>query len=132
MSNPNADAQQIRIKRHLRMRIGRLRRRVNSRLRGSQREGQRLLSWRTYVKRYPGGALAAAFGVGMATSTGLKGPRLIRAICALLVRRGTGTMLAGVRDELLRVWKESTPSEDPANADSVTKSPNNAGVDDGR
>lgn len=116
----------------MRMRIGRLRRRINSRLRGSRREGQRLLSWRTYVKRYPGGALAAAFGVGIATSTGLKGPRLIRAICGLLLRRGMGAMLAGVRDELLRVWQESTPSEGHAGNGSVAASPNNAGVDDAR
>ena len=132
MSKSIADAQQIKIKRRLRLRIGRLRRRVNSRLRGSRQEGQRLLSWRTYVSRYPGGALAAAFGVGMATSTGLKGPRLIRAICALLVRRGVGAMFDGVRGELLRVWKESAPSAETANGDPPAASPKNTGVDDGR
>lgn len=126
MPTPPTTTEQIRIKRLLRMRIGRLRRRVNSRLRGSRREGQRLLSWRTYVTRYPGGALAAAFGVGMATSTGLRGPRLIRAICGLLVRRGGRTMLDGVRGELLRVWNESTPS---TSDDDNSK---NAGADDGQ
>ena len=129
MSKQTPDADQIRIKRGLRLRIGRLRRRINSRVRGSRQEGQRLLSWRTYVTHYPGGALAAAFGVGMATSTGLRGPRLIRAICAMLVRRGAGTMFEGVRGELMRFWEASTPTKDTAANNTEPKS---AGVDDGR
>ena len=83
-----------------------------------------MLSRRTYARRYPGGALAAAFGVGMATSNGLKGPRLIRTICALLIRRGAETMFDGVRAELIRFWEESAPTKDHI--------PKDAGVDDGR
>ncbi len=132
MSNSITDVEQIRTKRRLRLRIGRLRRRINSRLRASRREGQRLLLWRTYVTRYPGGALAAAFGVGMAASTGLKGPRLIRTLCALLVRRGARAMFDGVRGELLKVWEESAPAKNPAGGDSPATSPKNPGVDDGR
>ena len=109
MSQPTVDAEQVRIKRRLRLKIGRLRRRVNGHIRGSQREGQRLLSWRTYTRRYPVGMLAAALGVGLATSAGLKGPRLLRSICGLLVRRGTGAVAQGVRDELRKLWEESTP-----------------------
>lgn len=129
MSNKTADAEQIRIKRLLRLRIGRLRRRINSRIRGSQQEGQRLLSWRTYVARYPGGALAAAFGVGMATATGLRGPRLIRTISGLLVRRGAGTIFSGIRDELLRFWEDSTPTKAPQ---SKKPQPSDTGANDGQ
>ncbi|MBN2294970.1 MAG: hypothetical protein JXM70_21255 [Pirellulales bacterium] len=129
MSAPIADAEQIRTKRHLRLRIGRLRRRINSHIRGSQKEGQRLLSWRTYVTRYPGGALAAAFGVGMVASVGLKGPRLIRTVCALMIRRGAGAMFGGVRNELVRFWEQTAPTK---KSDSINTEPKTAGVDDGR
>ncbi|MEA1950713.1 MAG: hypothetical protein U9N87_04975 [Planctomycetota bacterium] len=129
MSNSLANAEQTKIKRGLRLRIGRLRRRINSRIRGSRQEGQRLLSWRTYVKRYPSGALAAAFGVGMAASTGLRGPRLIRVVSAMLVRRGAGAISDGVRGELQKIWEESTPTK---KRDSQATESKTAGVDDGR
>ena len=109
MSQPIVDAEAVRIKRRLRLKIGRLRRHINGHVRGSQRQGRLLLSWRTYVKRYPAGMLAAAFGVGLAASAGLKGPRLLRAICGLLVRRGTGAVARGARDELRKLWEESAP-----------------------
>ena len=129
MSNSLANAEQFKLKRGLRLRIGRLRRRINSRIRGSQDEGQRLLSWRTYARRYPGGAMAAAFGVGMAASAGLRGPRLIHAISAMLVRRGAGVISEGFRGELHKIWEDSTPTKnrEPDNLDLKT-----AGVDDGR
>ncbi len=129
MSNSPAKPEQIKIKRGLRLRIGRLRRHINSRIRGSQDEGWRLLSWRTYVKRYPGGSLAAAFGVGMTMSAGLRGPRLIHAISAMLVRRGAGVISEGFRGELQKIWEDSTPTK---NRDSENTEPKAAGVDDGR
>lgn len=129
MSQPTVDAEQVRIKRRLRLEIGRLRRRVNGHIRGSQREGQRLLSWRTYTRRYPVGMLAAAFGVGLATSAGLKGPRLLRSICSLLVRRGTGAVTQGVRDELRKLWEESTPRRNSNRHEHEGTGP---GADDGQ
>jgi len=129
MSQPTIDAEQVRVKRQLRLKIGRLRRRINGHIRGSQRQGRLLLSWRTYVKRYPAGMLAAAFGVGMATSTGLKGPRLLRSICSLLVRRGTGTVTEGVRNELRRLWEESAPRR---NSDRCKNEDTGPGADNGQ
>ena len=127
MPQPTIDAEQARVKRQLRLKIGRLRRRINSHIRGSQRQGRLLLSWRTYIKRYPAGMLAAAFGVGMAASAGLKGPRLLRSICSLLVRRGTGAVTQGVRDELRKLWEESTPRKN-----SNRRNHEATGADDGQ
>ena len=117
-------AEQLRIKRRLRSRIGRLRRRINGRLRGTQREGLRLLSLKTYVARYPAGSLAAAFGVGMATSAGLKGPRFLRWFSALLVHRGAQTILSGLRSEIYRIWEESTPEKNRADGETKAEADN--------
>ncbi len=112
MSHSTNPAEAIRVKRRLRMKIGRMRRRINGRLEGSRRETRRLFSWQTYVKRYPAGSLAAAFGVGMFVSAGLKGPRLLRSICGLLASRGAAAAAEGAKNELLRIWEESTPRRD--------------------
>lgn len=71
MSSPIAHAEQERTRRDLRLRIGRLRRRIDGRIHATRRKAQRLASWRTYVKRYPGSAVTAALGVGLALSAGL-------------------------------------------------------------
>ena len=110
------------------MEVGRLRRRINGHIQGSRREGQRLLSWRTYAKRYPAGMLAAAFGVGMAASAGLKGPKLLRSICAMLIRGGTGAVGRGVKDELARFWEESSPHRD---SDGRNRKDAHSGANDG-
>lgn len=109
MSKPIDPSEAIRIKRRLRMKIGRMRRRINDRLQGSRREASRLVNWQTYVKRYPAGSLAAAFGVGLAASTGLKRPRLLASIFGLIASRGAAMAAAGAKNELLRIWEESTP-----------------------
>jgi hypothetical protein len=58
-------------KQELRMLIGRSRRQIDRRLRAVRREGKNLLSWRTYVQRYPLGAIAAALGAGLAAGATL-------------------------------------------------------------
>jgi hypothetical protein len=101
------DLEQDRAKRDLRLRIGRLRRRIDGRLYASRREASRLTSWRTYVARFPGGALAAAFGVGLALAAGMSGPRLLRLAGLRLVRQGARDVGAGLWRELASIWAGS-------------------------
>lgn len=65
-----SDEQQT--KRLLRQQIGRLRRRIDGRVRGVRQQGQELASWRTYVQRHPGLAVLAALGMGVAAAYGVK------------------------------------------------------------
>lgn len=90
--------------RQLRLRIGRMRRRVDRRLRAADDERRRLTSWRTYVARYPGGAVAVAFGVRLALSLGLSGRRWLRSIALGTMQQGLRGVGRGVADELLRAW----------------------------
>ena len=96
-------------KRALRLRIGRSRRAMDRRWLAAQNEARQLLSWRTYVVRYPAWSLAAALGVGLAVSAGLTPRRASRWIGLSLTRRA----LAGVRQalwtELRRVWNDANP-----------------------
>jgi hypothetical protein len=80
------DADLLQRKRELRAKIGRLRRRLDGRFRDSRDHARLLLSWRTYVVRYPVWAMAAALGAGIAASTGLKPARLSRRLGFSLVR----------------------------------------------
>jgi len=94
--------------RRLRLRIGRLRRRVDGRLRAAADEGRRLVSWRTYIARYTGSSLAVAFGAGLALAAGLSGPRLLHRVALRSIRhgaRGIGRSLVG---ELHNIWAESS------------------------
>jgi hypothetical protein len=56
-------------KREIRLKIGRMRRRIDARIRATQTEGRKLVSWRTYVTRYPGPVVLAAFGLGLTGAT---------------------------------------------------------------
>ena len=101
------DAQQQQEMRRLRLRIGRLRRRIDGRVRGCQHEARRLTSWRTYVASCPGSSVAAAFGVGLALSAGLSARSLLRWFGVRLVRRareGTGRQFW---QELRQIWADS-------------------------
>jgi hypothetical protein len=80
------DLQQRR--RRLRLRIARLRRRIDRRLHAACRRGRKLLSWRSYVRRYPGYAALAALGAGLTLGAGLKSRRLLDWLGARLLRRG--------------------------------------------
>lgn len=72
--------------RALRLRIGRSRRRIDGRLRATRSRARQLLSWKTYVERYPAWALAAAVGVGLAAAAGVRPRRVARWLGRSLVR----------------------------------------------
>ena len=96
-------------KQALRLRIGRSRRRIDARLRATGDQVRQLLSWRTYVVRYPAWALAAAFGVGLAASAGLRPARLSRWLGLSLVGHAYGRFQQQLWADLRRVWTDSTP-----------------------
>ncbi|HLA85681.1 MAG TPA: hypothetical protein VJL29_12890 [Thermoguttaceae bacterium] len=97
-----------RIARHLRLRMGRLRRRIDARLRAAGDERRRLASWRTYVARYTGSSLAVAFGVGLALAAGLSGPRMMRWMALRSIRQGARGVGHGLVNELLAAWNDSS------------------------
>ena len=109
--NDHLDAQ--RAKRDLRLRIARGRRRIDRRIRGLEREGRRLTSWRTYVRQYPAQALVAAAGLGLAASAGLaRGwPRWLG---VQLTRRAVDRAIAKAWQELEAIWAESEPDRPAA------------------
>jgi hypothetical protein len=96
-------------KRELRLRIGRSRRRINSRLRATQQRARQLLTWRTYVARHPAVALAAALGAGMTASAALRRERFARWLGRCLLRGAMGGFQRHLRNELLQIWKDLTP-----------------------
>lgn len=102
-----------RTKRELRLRIGRLRRRIDRRVRSVRHEGGRLASWRTYAKRYPGYAILAALGAGLTASAGLGRGGWSRFLGQQLVRRMVAKAVDLGFNELKNLWAESTP-EKPA------------------
>jgi hypothetical protein len=113
-------AESERARRDLRLRIGRLRRRIDGRVRAADREARRLGSWRTYVTYYPGGALLVAFGAGLALSAALSPRGLTRWLAWRLVRQGWGHVCQAVTGELRRIWAESapaTPASEPGSPD---------------
>jgi hypothetical protein len=101
-------------KRELHLRIGRSRRRIDRRLRASGDRARQLLSWRTYAVRYPGLALAAAMGAGMAASAVFRPARLARWFGITLVRRALGGLQEQVWSELRRTWRESRKNDTDA------------------
>jgi hypothetical protein len=109
MSSRVVDPQPEQRKRDLRLKIGRLRRRIDRHVRGSERELRRLASWQTYVRRFPGHAIVAAMGVGLALSSGLRPAQLARWISLGLARRVVDRTLRQIGDELHRIWADSTP-----------------------
>jgi len=108
------DAKQEQARRDLRRRIARLRRRIDGRVRGVERQGRRLASWRTYVKAYPGSAATAAFGVGLALSAGLSARSILRRLGMRLLRRATDRVGRECWREVERIWAESAPGKTAA------------------
>ena len=99
----------LRRKRDLRLRIARSRRRIDGRLRATRNSAKQLVSWQTYVVRYPAWALAAALGVGMAVSAGLRPGRMSRWLGLSLVRHAFGGFQQQFWAELRRIWTDTTP-----------------------
>jgi hypothetical protein len=109
MSARIIDDKLLRRKRELRLRIGRSRRRIDRRLRGARDRAGQLLSWRTYVVRYPAWSLAAALGAGLAASAGLKPGRVSRWLGLSLMRHALGGLQRHFRADLRNTWTDSTP-----------------------
>ncbi len=99
--------------RRLRLRIGRLRRRIDGRLHSLRREGRRLASWKTYARNYPGSAVMAALGAGLALSAGLQRRQLARFVGMRLFRWATSNVGSQFWGELQHVWSDSAPSQCP-------------------
>jgi hypothetical protein len=95
--------------RQLRLRIGRLRRRIDRRLGAVGREGRRLVSWRTYVRRYPVYSLLAALGIGLTFARGLRRVDWPRIVGAALIRQSLRGVLTLVQNEFRRMWADSAP-----------------------
>lgn len=109
MARPIADAECNRRRRNLRLRIGRLRRRLDGRAHAARRHALRLISWRSYVRRYPGYSFLAALGLGMSVSAGLGGGRWARLLVARLLRRMGENAGQELWIEVQRIWRDSAP-----------------------
>lgn len=84
--------------RELRLRIGRLRRRINGRLRVVEYRTRQLMSWRKLIERYSGYAATAALGAELSLSVAL---RLARRLCWMggrLLGRSAGRLFR-------RLWR---------------------------
>ena len=101
----------LRRKRELHLRIGRLRRRIDGRLRATKDRARELTSWRTYVTRYPAWALMAAVGAGLAASSALQPRRASRWLAGTLMHQALGGIRQQLASELQQLWSDSTPDE---------------------
>ena len=101
----------LRRKRHLHLRIGRSRRRIDGRLRAAGDEARRLVSWRTYAVRYPGLALAAALGAGLTASSLLRPGRIARWLGRSLLHQAFGGVRQQLWKELRRTWDDTAPKD---------------------
>jgi hypothetical protein len=111
MSARFTEDEPMRRKRALHLRIGRSRRRINGRLRATEGRARQLLSWRTYVVRYPGWALAAAMGAGFTASAGWKRGRMSRWLGLSLVRCALGGFEHHLWADLKQIWTDATPEK---------------------
>lgn len=106
-------------KRALRAEAARLRRRIDRDLAGVSTETRRLISWRTYVKRYPLAALGGAFAVGLAISAGISRTPWKKWLAGKLFSAAVAGVKAGLLTELLAVWQRSGQDQsafDPSEA----------------
>ncbi|HUY91091.1 MAG TPA: hypothetical protein VMV10_20300 [Pirellulales bacterium] len=101
------DVEHEEAKRKLRAEAARLRRRIDRDLAGASVETKRLLSWQTYVKRYPLAALAGAFGIGLAASAVISRSNWKRWVAAKLFSAAVAGVKAGVLTEVLAAWQQS-------------------------
>ena len=83
--------------------IARSRRQIDRSLGCSAAEMRRLVSWRTYVRRYPAASIATAAGVAFAATTAIRGGRLGRGFARM------ATALA-IRMVGRKVWRSLVDS----------------------
>jgi hypothetical protein len=91
-------------RRELRLRIARLRRRIDRHVRVAGDRGRELLQWRTYVHRYPAVAALAAFGTGLTLTTAWNRAGLGRRVGMRLVRQAGGWIGARLWEEFRQFW----------------------------
>jgi len=116
-------------RRELRLRIGRLRRRIDRRVRAIGQEGRRLASWQTHVRRHPGRALLAALGIGVAAGVAMPGRRWPRSLGLRLLRRSLEKLVANLGAELAGLWAEVVTGKRQGSSD---RSADTSGSEDGR
>ncbi len=104
-------------KRRLRTAIARSRRRIDRRLRNSNKAAGRLASWKTYVQRWPGAALAAGLGIGWILAAGLRPRFLVGLFGARLMREMSGRITDLLASELKRFWSDGAPQSESASAE---------------
>ena len=102
-------------KRMLRAEAARLRRRIDRDLTGASLETRRLLSWQTYVKRYPLATLAGAFGVGLTASAVISRSNWKRWLAGKLFSAAVAGVKAGLVTEALAAWQHSRNGADMGN-----------------
>jgi hypothetical protein len=114
-TSTHLDEQQT--KRLLRQQIGRLRRRIDRRLRDVRRQGLELTSWREYVQRSPGLSVLAALTLGLTGAYGAARKNWTENRLVLYARRMLRAMLVRLWRQGKRWWarfrarKTSTPAE---------------------
>jgi len=104
-------------KRELRLRIARLRRRIDGHVRAVEQSGHRMLAWKTYVQAIPAGAVMASLGVGLVLSAGLSRRWLARWIGLRILRGGIERFGKVLWDEAAQIWKDSSPDTRRQGAD---------------
>ncbi|HID77586.1 MAG TPA: hypothetical protein EYP56_16520 [Planctomycetaceae bacterium] len=106
IGSSSSDARQLR---QLRLEIARLRRRIDRRVRAVQREGRRLVRWRTYVERYPAHVLVAGLGLGAMFGAGLGRVNWTRLVAGRIAGRSVDKLVELVAEEFHRAWAASRP-----------------------
>lgn len=101
-------------KRAIRLRIGRARRRIDRRLRAIEREGRRVVSWRTWLGWPPAQSLLASLGFGLAASGRLRPKRWMQVLGRYLARRAKDPALAAAFRQLTALWGHSGRKDDTA------------------
>ena len=100
---------ELKVDQGARVNKGELLLRLDGRAWSVRRDAARLVSWKTYVRRYPGYAVLAALGLGMSASAGLARGRWARLLGMWLVRRAGDRAGQHLWQEVQRFWTESTP-----------------------
>jgi hypothetical protein len=94
-------------KREIRLKIGRMRRRLDARARKTMAEGRKLVSWRTYAVRHPAAAVATAFGLGLSGAAAWYSNAFLKKLGSALVRGSYDRAIRLVGRELLRRWRST-------------------------
>ncbi len=103
-------------KRALRAEAARLRRRIDRDLTSVAQDTKYLLSWQTYVKRYPLATLGGAFAIGLGVSAAVSRTRWKQWLAGKLFSAAVTGIKTGVLTEVLSAWQRSrngSPQPEP-------------------